>query len=98
MMPAAEARAGLVEPDSDSIAGDSAGDEDHVAVRPAHALAPECQVVDGEGQAFPALGSGHGHATIKAVQNESIGAPERFNAAPAPASSGWPDKGGPSVR
>ena len=35
----------------------------------AHGLAAECQIVNGQGKTLPALGSGHGSATINARQN-----------------------------
>ena len=64
-----EARPGLVEADPHPITGHPAGDEDHIPVGATHALAPECEVVDGQGQAFPSLGPGHGPATINVGQN-----------------------------
>ena len=66
---APEARPGLVETDPHPIAGHPAGDEDHIPVGATHTFAPECQVVDGQGQAFPSLGPGHGPATINVGQN-----------------------------
>ena len=62
--PPPEARAHLHEPHAEAIAGQAARDEDHVAIGPPDALAPEGQVVDRQGQNLPAFGSGHGSDTI----------------------------------
>ncbi len=62
--PAPEARARLHEADPEAIAGQAARDEDHVAIGPPDALAPEGQVVDRQGQNLPAFGSRHGSDTI----------------------------------
>jgi len=59
-------RARLLQADPHAISGHRAGDEDHVSVGPPHALAAEGQVVNGQAESIPALGPGHGSATIDA--------------------------------
>ena len=62
-----EAGTGLIEPDAQTISGNSPSNEDHIAVNAAHALTPERQVVDGDGQALTTLGVRHGSAMIRAA-------------------------------
>jgi hypothetical protein len=62
-----EAGAGLIEPDTESVAGNSPSNEDHIAVNAAHAFTPEREVVNGDGQALTTLGARHGSAMIRAA-------------------------------
>ena len=83
---AAETGTGLVEADSEAVAGNAAPDEDHVTVSPPDAFTPEREVVDVDGHALTALGSGHGSAMIRAAPGGVNLAPSRLTPLDAAAS------------
>lgn len=68
--PSGEPRPGLDEPDPDTVAGNPASNKHHIPVRAPHPIAPEGEVVNGQGEEIASFWASHGRLTIKVGQNE----------------------------